>query len=1393
MLLSVVQAQVSIVVHTEPESSMQQWLSGVASKADAAIPGALTADLIGKQPLIDHTHASSAWQRIHVLTFADSASAHRALRVYQARADVVLTEPNYSRRLDLALASTSNDPALDSLSHFSEIRALEAWQVTRGRSTVRVGVIDTGVWTTHPDLIGQFAINSAEDLNGNGVLDDADLNGLDEDGNGVVDDVMGYDFVDRFSAVEQGDYRDPDPFAIEDNILGGGRGHGTTVAGVIAAAADNSEGIAGVAPGIRLVPLRAFGADGTAEDDDIARAIIYAADNGLDVLNLSFGDVYDSRLLREAIRYAVDRGVIVVASAGNTGGDKPHYPSDYPEVLSVAWLTGDQLGSRATHGIGIDLGAPGSGIYTTVLPIEPLAEEVAWYGRRSGSSVSAPQVAAAAALLRSLEPSLTVASVRAILTGTAQDIEAAGWDHETGGGRLDILQALTQALPADVRLHSPAQGEGVSTDRVTITGTVIHPDLQQYALHYTRGTEDLETATWQSIGEESSLAQYAAPLATWEAGNLDDGEYTLRLTARLRSGRTLEDRRRVILDRTPPAVEIRALGQALVDGRPGLAVSLRADEDIAVRMSVGVDTNGRTYTVEGDRMAREVVLMCCDQAQLAGAVTIEIEAENRSGLPWTHKNALVLPDHRPDPSYLTPQSVGLPAGYLLSHLTDFDNDGLDEVTLNRYQNGWVGDTLATYEWDGDAFRLASALNANVIPRDTGDGDGDGRRELLTQVAGATLIVEQPNASSYPTQSAFVDTTGLANPFDPFAVFGAQLVDFDGDGRDELLSHNTTDWRILRDLDDTDYQVQQVLENPTMDGAGEVGKNEYQEPEAVVVDLDGDGDLDLAVGDADGDVIVYHNDGRGQFAVHWFAESDRYQAGSRLAACDLDGDTRFELVVFKQEWKTPTQAGEREPMLGQYEWWTPAAPGTYARAQTILVPGPTSRHATVACTDLDGDGQDELVLVHAPTLAVYALDADGHLALAYISNREAAAGARSIAVIAGDVDRDGMPELLVGNEADETVLYRTKIAVIASPLIVNGFAVNASTVSLSWNVTSSDSVTVYQATAGGAYQPVITTQATVATFTETEQRTYRIAAWTQGKRSSLSAPLSIQPHDPAILLQTEVLDSTSVRLRFSEPMPATLTTAAFSLANGQHPQSVLRGADPQVVVVTFKGTAGQAGTLTMTGLTDESGTPIPDLTVNILFPQRARPLLLASWDVVAEGQVRLHFGQSIDVRSFDELRVDVKPTGRLVAVDLVEGDQAAIELTMDGLVIGQPGIESALVLYGLQGVDGAVMPSEGLAVSLTGAATSLASVYPYPNPVHPSQHRDVSIVGVPLGATVEVFTALGELLYRNEESTGSSRVRWDLQSSDGTLAPSGMYLIRVTHAEETVLKKLAVIR
>lgn len=267
------------------------------------------------------------------------------------------------------------------------VNAPEAWaQGFTGEDTV-VAVIDTGVDYTHVDLDDNLWVNSGE-IAGNGI---------DDDGNGYVDDVRGWDFVE------------------DDNNPMDLRGHGTHVAGTIAAE-NNGFGVTGVAYNAQIMPVRVLNENGSGFWSDVADGIIYAADNGADVINLSLGGGYSSAI-EAAVEYATALGSVVVMAAGNSGASQPTYPANFATDWGIAvgavnssnrmaWFS-NQAGTTPLDYVV----APGVSVLSTT-PGNA-------YASYSGTSMAAPHVAGVAALLLSANPHLTSAQVESILTATA--------------------------------------------------------------------------------------------------------------------------------------------------------------------------------------------------------------------------------------------------------------------------------------------------------------------------------------------------------------------------------------------------------------------------------------------------------------------------------------------------------------------------------------------------------------------------------------------------------------------------------------------------------------------------------------------------------------------------------------------------------------------------------------------------------------------------------------------------------------------------------------------------------------------------------------------------------------------------------------------------------------
>jgi len=270
-----------------------------------------------------------------------------------------------------------------------QINAPEVWNQGYTGQGIVVAVIDSGVDYNHFDLAGNIWTN----------LDEIPNNGFDDDGNGYVDDIRGWDFIDN----------DNDPMDLNS--------HGTHVAGTIAAQ-QNSSGITGVAPNAQIMPVRVLNSEGVNYSlENTANGIRYAVDNGAHIINLSLGGDNPSILRDDAIRYATERGVVVVMAAGNNGSSVPEYPARNADRWGIAVGATDILGriddaSNRAGSTPLDyVVAPGVDVYST-LPNNN-------FGSKSGTSMAAPHVAGVAALVLSANPSLTPEQVEYIITTTA--------------------------------------------------------------------------------------------------------------------------------------------------------------------------------------------------------------------------------------------------------------------------------------------------------------------------------------------------------------------------------------------------------------------------------------------------------------------------------------------------------------------------------------------------------------------------------------------------------------------------------------------------------------------------------------------------------------------------------------------------------------------------------------------------------------------------------------------------------------------------------------------------------------------------------------------------------------------------------------------------------------
>ncbi|MGC1954341.1 MAG: S8 family serine peptidase, partial [Gammaproteobacteria bacterium] len=294
-------------------------------------------------------------------------------------------EPNY---LAHAMLDSPNDPLYPLQWGLIRIEVPAAWGVTLGQGNVLVAVLDSGIDPAHPELRGALT--------------------------------AGWDFSAD----------DNDPFDEQ--------GHGTAMAGIIAAAMNNEQGIAGVAPGIRLMSVRVLDGAGRGSYAEVMSGLIYAADQGARVINMSFGGYGESRALSLALAYAHQKGALLIGAAGNEGINARVFPAADPLVIGVASTDSNNERSEASNwGMHVLLAAPGERV-PTLLPNEQ-------YALVTGTSAAAAQVTGIAALAFSINPALLNVQCAQLLIDSAENLGPPGWDERFGFGQINAAHAVRAA------------------------------------------------------------------------------------------------------------------------------------------------------------------------------------------------------------------------------------------------------------------------------------------------------------------------------------------------------------------------------------------------------------------------------------------------------------------------------------------------------------------------------------------------------------------------------------------------------------------------------------------------------------------------------------------------------------------------------------------------------------------------------------------------------------------------------------------------------------------------------------------------------------------------------------------------------------------------------------
>ncbi len=823
--------------------------------------------------------------------------------------EIEYAQPNYRYRL----CREPNDPDFADQYAHQLIQMQDAWEISTGSHDIVVAVLDTGVDVNHPDLKDNIWTNKGE------IPD----NNKDDDGNGYVDDIHGWNFGAGDNKVTP----------VKDDSFTAG--HGTEVAGVIAAAGNNGKGVSGVNWQSSIMALR-MSDDFTSKE--VAAALDYAAANGARVVNMSFGaDEFGpegDQIVKTAIDNAFAKGVLLVASAGNSDSSRPNFPAAYYNVMAVASTNGeDTKTGHSTFGLWVDIAAPGTDIVTTDLGGEYIAT--------AGTSFSSPYVAAVAALLFAHRPQLTHLQARAILENTTDPLNYGDLDPNLcyiGTGRVNAYQALLAAdrdyplgeiVAPGARQTYPADGNAVELC-LFVQGDSYKVDYRGYS-----------QSDWKAVAE-GVVPKDPNGFAYVSLANPGVGAYELRLRVS-RGAYTHTDRK---------LFAINAAARQAHWPKPEYPSGSNYEFFLGSPLCLDVNGDGRN----------EIIQMSADYSDFLGSGKVNIwDEEGRVLRHWpvtlefAWPTSVAVGDIDGDGDYEVVVACELEGEVYAYHVETGKLVAGDWPAAVGGWLGWIpaGPVLADLDGDGDSEIL--------IALDMESADTDG---LLALQADGTFLWQRRYTSAGPISAADLNNDGQVeialsgygpglNRFYTFLLnddgeqitrwlggspMGTVIADLDGDGKSEVVfctdkevaagrAAGGTAWKT-KVSDPLDIGGGLCVGDLNEDGLGEVYLTTVVEADEftftrvyafdhkgrllkeagypktimgdptrcvpLIADIDGDGDKELIVGSANEPIMAWEADGSLTPGFPLLALAADVDCTPALADLDRDGD--IEIMV-----------------------------------------------------------------------------------------------------------------------------------------------------------------------------------------------------------------------------------------------------------------------------------------------------------------------------------------------------------------------------------------------------------------------------------------------------------------------------------------------------------------
>lgn len=1300
----------------------------------------------------------------------------------------------------------------------------KAWKISLGEG-VAVGIIDTGIDFAHKDLKDNIWINAQEDINKNGTFDpwfvsetrngiSGDFDGIDNDGNGFTDDVIGYDFVDQ-DLFNIGDAAIRDPLPIDE------QGHGTQCAGIVAARANNSIGTAGIAPKARLVSLRAFDASGNGEEDDIAAAIVYAALNGTKVLNMSFGDIVESPLVKDAVRFAYESGVVMCASSGNDNQQLTRllrrFPASYGEVIAVGATTDKDLaGAFSSYGSYIGLSAPGVGIPTTRVGNK-------YNTSFQGTSAAAPHAAGVVALLLSANSKLSPEDIRGILVSTCDDLGTSGWDERYGAGLINASKALENAKKTLFTIEYPQQGQAFNrnkTPKIQVSGSTLLPLFQYSELFYTIGDAN-EKTVWTQIGQRRNERIMSSTLGDLEISQLQDTSYTLRLVAHLTNGNTVERRVRIDLvsQMSPFVFQSVRYSPMWFNQTRRVLCAVASTKRCRTEVHLLQKTDGKTIAVFEDKKRytrnHSIILDYPFDPQQTYIVKVKgiIDGVDTQSV----QSDLVIKDDRVfQKESLEKTGITMPISYLSPDVSNFYSD-LPCIAVINSEKTKFGD-LQLLEFSQDKFVIKETTSDTWIPQGFGDSNGDGIKELLCYRRDASLYASrsfQKTDNNTTFSNIRFSSEDLPTRRNRKEFSAAKFYDIDKDGKDEIFGFRDTVLSIVR-FNGSTYNEITTLPNLSPRGP-DGGENTHERPHCVINDIDNDGNIEVVFADSDADIMIYeYKNGSFQFESSFNHEGE---GGTEfLQSGDIDGDGKIELVFGYYSSQAPDLSGEFEPSVWFYHIIRSDSPNNYYESQPEIFYGVrigTEYERGFRLTNIDDQKGDELLISMFPHTYIMTWDNENKNLMPFWYSDSTF----TRTFIASDLRKNN--KTLIGlTNFNSVQFYTVSNNLPNGPVITEAKPQSENSPIIRWKEFSDD---VTYKIDGYVFpfpeQPTsppdfsLTTDKLFVDNLDLPTNTaYKFFVTVVKGNVSVTKPSetpAIFLHKQSRPLSAAAINENVVLITFDGFLPdKELGTTIFSLKDKANnnvsiiPRSVLLAGDSSVLLRFANTIPFRDAILSVSSFPDRYDFPTKEAELEFSPIQNRKfdSLYLSSIVVVNPTTLNLLFSKNFEETSAANVNnYTLEPFGIVESINVDNKSSVTITLNSKEPLI-PIGKNYTLTVKNVLDVSGQAMTKgAGSIIGFTLAASNTDNAFVFPNPVRLSERKPIFFGNLPPRAIVSILTLDGKELAQLEEKDGNGGVEWNGKTTYSDDIATGVYLFKVTYIDDSgstissSLKKFTVLR